>query len=235
MAHDSNAQLAVVLGGTSMRLRPARVRPRPGTSVSGSSGAGGFSVIELLVVISITLVLAAIATPNIVDAIANVKLRSSANSVAALLQQTRLLAVHDNKYYTVRTNVSGNLRTAYIDTTPATPTATDGSGNGSFDTGEPLTQVSGTTQFAQSGAPTFNTSSLLGFTPVSQTAVAVSFNSRGLPCKMSGSVCSPLSGGAPVGYLFYLTDLRPQYGWAAVSVSPSGRIKVWYYNGSTWE
>jgi prepilin-type N-terminal cleavage/methylation domain-containing protein len=58
------------------------------------------------------------------------------------------------------------------------------------------------------------------------------FNSRGLPCLYNSPTNCPTGG----GYVFYFSDTRPlgQSGWAAISISPAGRIKTWYWNGSTW-
>ena len=220
------------------------MRSRSGRSSARQPAAGrqrGFSMIELLVVCAIVLVLAAIATPNFIEAIANISLRNSANSVAGLLQEARLRAVRDNKYYTVRANSTNQ---AYIDLGGPGAAATDGSGNNAWEPGgssvtpEPLVQLSGTTQFAQTGAPTFADSLMVGTGSVIQgdSPLRVSFNSRGLPCTMSGSLCKNItSSGNPVAYVYFLTDLRPLNGWAAVSVSPAGRVKVWFYNGSAWK
>ena len=197
----------------------------------------GFSLTELLVVMAILLVIAAMAVPNVITAIADIRLRSSAQAVAGLLQQVRLKAVSDNRYYTARAGGSGTNRYGYLDSTGTG--AADGSGNGSYDSREYLVQLSGTVNFAQSGNPSFDTTKYLGFTPITgDSPLRVSFNSRGLTCKASGTTCSTLNGGAPVGYLYFLTDIRATggSGWQAVSVSPAGRIKVWVWaGGSSWQ
>ncbi len=194
---------------------------------------GGFSTIEMLIVVIVLMIVTAIAIPNMMNAIADIKLRASANSVSGLLQQARLMAVQKNSLYTVRAN--GTNR-AYIDSIPSPPTAADGSGNGSFDTTEPMVQLGGTSQFAQTGNPAFNNALLGAYTPITgDSPLRVSFNARGLPCVPNGSGCSTNGPGGPVAFLYFITDLRPIGGWAAVSVSPSGRVKVWYYNGTTWQ
>lgn len=197
--------------------------------------ARGFSILELLVVIAILLIISAIAMPNIMNAIADIKLRASANAVVGVIQDARMLAVHDNKYYTVRMGTLAGVQIAYIDKIGTG--ATDGSGNGSYDNTEQVAQLTGTTRFAQTGAPSFNSNTLLGVTGTTtgDAAIRISFNGRGLPCRMNGSVCSNLVGGTPVSYVYFLTDLRPINGWAAVSVSPAGRVKVWYYAGTAWQ
>ena len=34
------------------------------------------------------------------------------------------------------------------------------------------------------------------------------------------------------GYIVYLKDSTRTYSWAAVTVTPAGRMKTWYYSGT---
>src|SRR5229473_1471779 len=102
----------------------------------------GFSLIELLIVVFVVMVVAALAVPNILLAVSNIRLRSSAGDLAGLMQQARILAAKNNTTYTVLYGTRNGAQIAYIDL----------NGNGSFDNGEPLMQFSGTTVPA-SGAP----------------------------------------------------------------------------------
>jgi len=54
---------------------------------------------------------------------------------------------------------------------------------------------------------------------------------------MAGSVCkNAYSDGKGIAYVYYITDGRPIYGWAAVTVSASGRVRVWMYRGNNvWD
>jgi hypothetical protein len=77
------------------------------------------------------------------------------------------------------------------------------------------------------GAPDEISTSDLGFTP--QTGDP-SFNSRGLPCVYDSGVCT-----TNVGFIYYFKDERVSGGgWAAISISPAGRIKRWFWSGSDW-
>jgi hypothetical protein len=81
-----------------------------------------------------------------------------------------------------------------------------------------------------SNAPSTLSDAKLGFNlSPSPTVTDASFNSRGLPC--AGS-CNSISG----GFVYYFSDSRPwgKPGWAAISITPAGRIKVWTWSGTAW-
>jgi hypothetical protein len=49
--------------------------------------------------------------------------------------------------------------------------------------------------------------------------------------------CSYSSGHCTnTGFIYYFYDNRPgsQQGWGAMSTSPAGRLKKWYWTGSVW-
>ena len=200
----------------------------------------GFSLIELLVVIGIIMVVAAMATPSIVNAINGIRLRSAASEVSGIMQQARQLAVRNNRYYTVKPTVVTGARAAYVDLNY----------NSAFDGGapapEPMIQFPQGIAVVSAGAP--NTANLIGqccatFTPQA-ASILPSFNSRGLPCvgaanpPPANSACNIRdAGGNTVGFVYYMSQTRPfgAVGWAAVSVTPAGRIKVWTYSGTSWQ
>jgi prepilin-type N-terminal cleavage/methylation domain-containing protein len=62
----------------------------------------GFSLLELLLVVGIGLLIAAVGLPMMNTAIANVKLRSSMTTVSGFLQNSRMLAVQKNRTMTAR-------------------------------------------------------------------------------------------------------------------------------------
>ena len=201
----------------------------------------GFSLIELLIVIAIIMVVAAMATPNVMNAINNIRLRGSAGDVAGLLQLCRQAALHDNRYYTVKPATVTGAQAAYVDLNY----------NNGFDnvapTPEPLIQFPQSVSVVSAGAP--NTANLINqccstFTPQPAT-ILPSFNARGLPCVSPGgnpppanSVCNIRdAANNTVGFVYFMNQTRPfgAVGWAAVSVTPAGRIRVWTYSGSTWQ
>jgi hypothetical protein len=60
------------------------------------------------------------------------------------------------------------------------------------------------------------------------------FDGRGLPCNPVSGTCTFNQG---TGFYYYLRQDRifSSTSWAAVSVSPAGRVKVWMWNGSAWQ
>src|SRR5260370_25719714 len=74
----------------------------PTTSGFGNRRERGFSLLELVVVVSIVLVLAAIAVPNLMDVIANARLRAAATSLSGMIQSSRMIAVKTNTTTIVR-------------------------------------------------------------------------------------------------------------------------------------
>ncbi len=178
-------------------------------------GEFGFSLLELIIVVAITLVVAAIAIPGIVNATQNFKLRSTASSYSGLVQRCRMLAVSKNAAYAVTSSTSSGLTTLSVSTTDvlALPQgfAVDSTGGGT-------------------------SSSSLNI-PIGVSAVTTSlpqFNARGLPCFVTSGICKP---DTTKMYVTYLRQDRSTggTGWGAVTVTPAGRATVFTWNGSSWQ
>ena len=179
----------------------------------------GFSLVELVIVVAITLVVAAVAIPRIMGSIYNIRLRSGISSLSGLIQTGRMWSVKQNRSYQVHFTTAGTSALAYVDlNADNNPQST-----------EPQVQLGGTIVKSStlSGGPTALDATILGWTPTGGTADPA-FNPRGIPCAAGGS--------CPAGLVYYFTDNRPTgiNGWAAVSISPAGRVKTWIWTGSTW-
>jgi prepilin-type N-terminal cleavage/methylation domain-containing protein len=200
------------------------------------SSARGFSMLELIIVIAIMMIVAGIAVEFVQRAAQTMRLEESAINYSNLLQQARLSAVHDDKYYTVLTasgGVNGNM--AFVDI----------AGTGIYVPGEPM-MVFSTGVSPQSFGSGPNLANLEAqFLPnnpgavqtVNTTALGPTLGSRGLPCTPTGGplgTCPYLSvGGVPTSYITFFQNTQSG-NWEAVTLTPAGRIRQWRYDGSTW-
>jgi prepilin-type N-terminal cleavage/methylation domain-containing protein len=182
----------------------------------------GFSLIELSVVVFIGLVITVLAMPNMLLVIANTRLRGNISTLSGIYQNNRMMAIKNNRTMTTRFVTTTSGISAYVklatDTTDMTRTDTQ------VQMQRPIARY---TSAQSNGGPNDLSSTTLGFTPATTD---VSFNTRGLPCAYSSGTC-PNS-----GFIVYFKDTRRtgRQGWAAVSISPAGRIKKWFFNGTAW-
>ncbi len=189
----------------------------------------GFSLIELLIVVAIVMVLAAITVPRILNAISDTKLRYFATNYSGILQSARMQAVRKNIYYQIQSTTLSSGGSAYFVDIPK---------SGSYAVGDPLLPVGSQITVhvgTGSGAPNEGTftsgtsTSGLSFAPISG-ASDPSFNARGLPCVVASGAC-PYSG---QGFVVFLSkpSLTGNLDWAAVAITPSGHIQIWTCDGS---
>jgi len=203
---------------------------------------GGFSILEIVIVVFVVLVVMAVAVPNVMVAVANVRLRASAGDLAGLMQQARMMAAKNNPQnppvYAILYGVKNGRQIAYIDL--------NGDGNWSSSVtvngvtlGEPLVEFSGTVVPA-AGAPTAGAGVPGPYVLAGDTGsgsydntYTMAYTPRGFPCNYS----SPPACTTPAAlyFVYYLTDTRAGgAGWAAVVVTKAGRTKVVNWNGSQW-
>jgi prepilin-type N-terminal cleavage/methylation domain-containing protein len=182
----------------------------------------GFSLIELLLVLGIILGLIAIGIPGMTTVISNARLSGGVTNLSGLLQNCRMMAIKENKVKSAHFTVLVNGPVAYVknavDTSEITKT------DAQAQLGAALIKFTTPTG---TNAPPALTTSELSFSAVTSDP---SFNARGLPCQYFGGVCMNK------GFVYYFKDTRPLGAsrWAAVSVSPAGRIKPWFWTGTNW-
>ena len=194
----------------------------------------GFSLVELLIVITIIMVISALAMPNVIRGIGSLRLRGAGSNLSGILQRGRIVAVRTNRIqlvYMNPANVNG-ARLIYVDGPPynATPDAT-----------EPLVQIPDSveiqTDASQTPISTFitNSNSLVGFTATGPNTSYMAFNARGLPCTPVLAAGVPSTCNATQGYLYFFRSTGAFGGqWICISVTPAGRIRVWSWDGTNW-
>jgi prepilin-type N-terminal cleavage/methylation domain-containing protein len=221
--------------------------PETKSTRKGRNRDRGFSLLELVIVVAIMFVVAAMATPTITTAVADYRLKSTASQLVNLLQRARTESVRTNTPLMLRTAVEQGLPVVYLDLpSEGGVVRTDGV----RDPGEPMLQVPNSITLQTAGFPGDATAGLtnglvmFNLMPITATNNAGQFNSRGLPCM---SLVGPLGGNATCrnisaanqaqGFVYYLRGDRPfgAAAWAAVTVTPAGRIRALKYANNTYQ
>lgn len=194
-------------------------------------------MIEMVVVVAITLIVAAVAVPKGMEAIYDIRLRSAATSLAGLMQQARMLAIRNNTYYPIKSTIQGSTTLFYVDTSANRTASTV-----PYDPTFPTVQLGGGVVSTTTNPDTGGTSTPWDFTPL---ALSVSpwtyWGPLGLPCLMSSGRCvassTGVSGTTYAGYQIFLTDTRGvgTPGVVSVTASPGGRVRVWRWSGGVWQ
>jgi prepilin-type N-terminal cleavage/methylation domain-containing protein len=213
----------------------------PGRQIDRRSSTGdphskaGFSLIELLVVVAVMLVVAALAVPTLTTTLDLFRMRGTLSSIANLAQRARTQAIKKNTSQHIHfSTVNGQAVTFVTDINDAQSVVAP-------KVGDPLlsNQVWLSSQFSLSVAPT-GAGAPTPMTGLSMWGTALNpntspqdpyFNSRGMPClpDLTG-VCGPTT-----GFLYYYKYSRGgTVRWAATSISPAGRIQSWFWNGTSW-
>ena len=196
--------------------------------------SSGFSIVELLVVVAIMLVVAAFAIPTMVTAIDSYQVRGNLGNVGNIAQRCRMQAVRNNQsqrlFFTTQSSGQVVLFVESSTSTATTPVSSDPQ------LWLPMNFTLAGAAPSGTGAPSAMTASTMWGSNINSSlvnqGVDAYFNSRGLPClPAANGVCADTN-----GFVYYLnykgTGGRPS--WAAVSISPAGRIQTWFWNGGSW-
>ena len=186
----------------------------------------GFSLIELIIVVAMIMILAAISVPRLLNTVSDINLRYAATNISGLLQAARMQGVRKNTFYTVQPTTLSTGGTGYYAHVQG----------GSYAVGDPLLPLgSQITAYigTGSGAPNESTfasgtsSNGLSFAP-NAGPDAPSFNARGLPC-----IGVPTTGACPLvpgqGFVMFLSKSSAvgNVSWASIAITPSGHIQIW--------
>ncbi|HEY1937335.1 MAG TPA: prepilin-type N-terminal cleavage/methylation domain-containing protein [Candidatus Angelobacter sp.] len=198
--------------------------------LNGVKASKGFSLIELLIVVAIILIVAAIAVPTLLNAVSNIRVRSAAGELSGIMQEARILAAKKNTVYDIKYTSIGGIRAAYVDANL----------NGSYDAGEPVTMFNGVTP--ASGPPSGSSGQPTAYVLTGDSSTGtpfdnrntVAFSPRGLPCNYDAST-TPATCATPAAsyFVYYLQGSRAS-SWAAVVVTKGGRTQVVVWNGTQW-
>ena len=190
-------------------------------------------MLELLITVSVMLIVAAIAVPNIIQAMRAVQLRTTAGDLSSLIQQARIMAAKNNATYPIRYTTIGGVQVAYIDVNLS----------GGYNAGEPAIYFTAHVLPA-AGAPTGTGGQPPAYTLAGDTGATyydntntIAFSPRGLPCNYDTSTNPPTCATPSARYfVYYMTQTRPvgPPAWGAVLATKSGRSKVLTWSGASW-
>jgi len=200
----------------------------------------------MMIVVAIMLIVASFAVPVYTTAMRTARLRGSEADYASLLQMGRSRAVNDDRYYSVyiQAAAGNNPQMAYVDIYPQAVNGTSGTGpGGGYIAGPPADPMVALSAEAipQAEASAPNTGNLVTLFCGSCAAAIIkntppTWGPDGLPCAPTisaggtGTVCN--SAGGPIAYIAFFQSSTTQE-WDAVTISPAGRIKTWYYTPAT--
>ena len=179
----------------------------------------GFSLIELMLVVAVIMVLAAVTVPGLMKTVSDISLRYTASDFAGLLQTARMQAVRRNSFYSVKAGTTPSGQNMYYIERPTT----------AYVNGDPMMPFNSNITISYgsgSGAP--NEAAFLAslaFT-VNPAVDSPSFNARGLPCIGTAAACPT---NTTNGFVVFMSKnvLFGNSPWAAVIVNPSGRVQIW--------
>lgn len=193
-------------------------------SREGSATQSGFTVAELLIVLTIILIVVGLSIPSFSRTIDNSRLKAATQKLAAMYQDSRLRATQDDATYGVLVSAPT--------VTPAM-TCIDLDGNGACGGTEPTTTFGGKIKVSNVGVPV-PLGPQLSFQANTTEAPALGatliWNARGLPCQRSSATSACVATGWVQHLQYRRANGEILYG--AVSVSPTGRVKTWTYISS---
>lgn len=221
-------------------------------SVVRKRGEKGFTLVELMMAVAITILLTSIAVYNLLGDLPKYRLRSSANKVAATLQYLKIRAVTTNRLAWIDVNYdtpNSNYYTGFVDNAPYNqadnPADYDDSRLDFTDTvggvpcfklppnisfGFPTGYTSGpgpdNTAFPGSGK--YITTQGIGSYPTGTNGGYLGYRPTGVPViNLQASMT------APTPTVIYLTNTLGE-GYA-VSVQITGRVKVYRWSNGEWQ
>lgn len=183
----------------------------------------GFTLPELMVVLSIVLIVGGLSIPNLTRAIDTSRIKGAAQSLASAYQDARIRATQKDTSYQVLISPPA-ISPAQI--------CIDLDGDGTCSTGDPVTSFPMRVKVSNLGVPVPLNSTLLHFPAIATEQAgapnnSLTWNALGLPCQRS-SATTPCVATGWVQHL-QLQRANGEVLYAAVTITPTGRIKTWIF------
>jgi Tfp pilus assembly protein FimT len=209
-----------------LRKKPTKMQADSTKSPKREGRMRGFSILELLVVLTVTMVMTAVALPSFMQAYRTYQLNDAATQVADILKFTRYEAIRLNVAAT--TPLKAQIRQS--GTSPVTSNIfTDSNNDGTAQSTEKQILLSGNVNLVSSSVPP-NTSGLATAVGVS-TLTNVSLTSDSIAFDQRGAVTP-----AAVDVLYIGNLALPNLGNRAVILLPSGSVQIWTTTGGgNWQ
>lgn len=179
--------------------------------------ARGFTLMEATIAVFIVGVIAAFATPKIMNAMRQYRVSMAARQMSDLIQRAKVEAVSQNRNVTLRIDTANNRAGLVIRDAAG---AEVGVQYVPLPQGVRFVLPSGTVPAPMTGAPT---SASVSFPAQSgsTTIFEQDFNSRGFPAVTTGTINA-----------IYIGSYNRSY--SAVTLNSVGGIRTWSWSGSQW-
>jgi prepilin-type N-terminal cleavage/methylation domain-containing protein len=203
--------------GEGIRIVKSTAKSRAGLALQS-----GFSLAELIIVLSIILIVGGLSLPNLTRAIDTSRIKGAAQTLASAYQDARIRATQKDTSYQVLVSPPGII--------PA-QICVDIDGDGTCSAGDPVTLFPQQVKVSNLGVP-MPLGDQLPFHAIATEQSGASnnsltWNALGLPCQRSSATAPCVA----TGWVQHLQLLRSngEVLYAAVTITPTGRIKTWIF------
>jgi prepilin-type N-terminal cleavage/methylation domain-containing protein len=190
----------------------------------------GFTLVELMVTLTVIAIVAALAAPSLMMLAPDMALRSAARDLYAKLHEAKMRAIKESSRISIRFNgayyyIDADGDNAY--TPSAVDTFTDTNGDGVYNPGEPFADVDGNKVYSGEIAINFTD---YGYGVDRGTGNAIA-NWNNDPCTQAGVITFNSRGTSGSGTI-YLENRNRDISYAVTVVS-AGSIRIRKYSGAT--
>jgi prepilin-type N-terminal cleavage/methylation domain-containing protein len=178
----------------------------------------GFTIIELLIVVSVLAIMAAVAIPNVLSWMLTIRVNSAVRELASEMQLARMKAVSERNNYVITFDISNNQYKIYDDDD------NDGAETSELQKTVDIDADYKGIQFGHVSTTGTSGDTILNEVTFTGTPRSVVFKPDGTANK-NGSVFI-----IPTEDIADSKDARQR----AITVIQTGRVKLWKHDGSNW-